>query len=102
MSLAPFTAPTFSPARLYRLIHERGLSYTELGAAVERAGQSVRAYATGERTPSVRIVHRLAAALEVDFAELCEPSDPDAELFAALAHLDGERRKRALAVLTAN
>ena len=62
--------PSFDPAALVRLRRARGLTQDALGELVGLSRPALIAYEKGQRTPGPTILHRLAAALDVDVLKL--------------------------------
>lgn len=56
---------------------ERGLTLDELGAAVGRPAPYLSLLENGKKEPRVKLVLELAAALDVDIAQLLDPSPPN-------------------------
>jgi transcriptional regulator with XRE-family HTH domain len=56
---------------------ERGLTLDQLGAAVGRPAPYLSLLENGKKEPRINLVLQLAQALEVDIAELLDPSPPN-------------------------
>ncbi|MFE2128625.1 helix-turn-helix domain-containing protein [Streptomyces amritsarensis] len=90
--------PTFSPVRLRAARAQAGLTQRKLGSMTGVTGTAICNYEVGRYTPQPHVIGRLAQALGLAYADLCEPEDD--ELFEVLATLDESRRRRALAYLS--
>ena len=86
-------APTMAAGLIRMARAKAGLSQAELAAAAGLTQQSISAYETGRKEPTLPTLQKLLAAAGFEMRIHLEPTDDhDATLAAYMKSLDAERR----------
>src|SRR5262245_4124313 len=90
-----------TPSRLVVARKRRGLTLTRLAQLADLSTHSISVYENGHQSPSDENLYRLAKALDVSPAFLCDSDvdeiPEDAVSFRALSKMTARQRDRALA-----